>query len=92
MGTHNCVESMLSMATIFMKVKMFHELKSVSSSTSGRRNRNVLKLSLYAWGIITMNSPNLITPWQRCLTLCPPQVKGGRVVVMVKKKVKVVFI
>ena len=30
-----------------------------------------------------MNSPNLITPWQSGLTLCPPLVKGGRVVVMV---------
>ncbi len=44
-GNTSCVENMLSMATLFMKVKMFHALKSFSSSTSGSRNIKLLKLS-----------------------------------------------
>ena len=41
----SCVENMLLMASLFMKIKMYHELKSFSSSTPGRRNRKLLKLS-----------------------------------------------
>ena len=40
-----CVENMLAMASLFMKVKMYHELKRFSSTTPGRRNRKLLKLS-----------------------------------------------